>query len=138
VIHNYDDLAVSERHRDATDAIERGIQATIPAAVLDRKVSVSDGILNVDGNRYDLDTYDGVVLLGGGNAAAQIAAEFQARFGDILSGGALVTDDPTSIDGLRVLPGSHPLPDEQGSENNDRTLGAVPGPRGSMEPPLPG
>jgi hydroxypyruvate reductase len=122
VIHNYDDLAVSERHRDATDAIERGIQATIPAAVLDRKVSVSDGILNVDGNRYDLDTYDGVVLLGGGNAAAQIAAEFQARFGDILSGGALVTDDPTSIDGLRVLPGSHPLPDEQGSENTRKVL----------------
>jgi hydroxypyruvate reductase len=104
------------------DAIERGIQATIPAAVLDRKVSVSDGILDVDGNRYDLDTYDEVVLLGGGNAAAQIAAEFQARFGEILSGGAVITDDPTSIDGLRVLPGSHPLPDEQGSENTRKVL----------------
>lgn len=122
MIRNYDDLAVSDRHRVALDAIEQGIQATVPAAILDRKVSVSDGVLDVSGNRYDLDTYDEVVLLGGGNAAARIAAEFEARFGEILSGGAVVTDDLTAVDGLEVLSGSHPLPDKRGSENTCAVL----------------
>lgn len=85
-------------------------------------MSLSDRVLDVGGNRYDLDAYDKVILLGGGNAAAQIAAEFQARFEEVLSGGIVVTDDLTAVDGLRVLPGSHPLPDEQGAENTRMIL----------------
>ena len=125
MIRNRDALATSDRHDLALACVERGIEAAHPRTVIGESVSLEDGTLAVAGERYDLDEYEEVIVLGGGKAAAQVAAALESVLGDRLSGGAVVTYDPTDTDVVDVLEGSHPLPDERTVRGTERVLDAA-------------
>ena len=146
-------LARTPTHDAALDCLAAGIGAALPARLIRDAVSVQNGTLqiaNVDGavEAYDLDEYDRVVLLGAGKATAGAAAEIVdvlGEYGHEIDEGLVVTDDPpdrgdegrrenergetstppSTTDGLRVLPGDHPLPSERGVESARRVLDAA-------------
>ncbi|RJX51214.1 glycerate kinase type-2 family protein [Halonotius pteroides] len=125
MIRNRDQLPSSPAHEVALDCLAAGIKAADPARLTRRAVSLADGALTVD----DLADYGAVIVLGGGKAAAVVAAELEAILGDALDGGLVITDSPdaspVSTQRVEVLAGDHPIPSERGVESTRRLLEAA-------------
>ena len=122
MIHNREQLAKTPSHAVALDCLTAGITAADPARLTRDAVSVADTTLTVGEASYDLAGYDEVIVLGGGKAAAVVAAALEAVLGDHLDSGIVVTDSPRSTERVDVLAGTHPIPDERGVENTRRLL----------------
>jgi hydroxypyruvate reductase len=123
--------------RVAVDAIEAGIAAAQPDAVLRESVSLDGDTLRVASAEYHLPAYDEVLVLGGGNAAGRAASHLADLLGDRLSGGVVVTDDPAPAGPVETVEGTHPFPSEanvngtrtlleRAEESGERTLALVP------------
>lgn len=97
----------------ARTCIEAGIEAAHPQTVVADGVSLTGTMLDVCGDTYDLDTYEEVVVLGGGNGAGAIAAALEDVLGETLSGGQVVTDVVVATDVVTVTEGDHPLPTDR-------------------------
>lgn len=114
-------------HRLALDCVVAGIEAAHPDRVVEASVDL-DGdrliVTAIDGEQrtYDLGEYDDVFVVGGGNAAGHLARALEAVLGDRISGGVVVTDDPTDTEYVDVLEGDHPVPSERGVESTRRLL----------------
>ena len=129
VIRNRDQLLDSAAHEVALDCLAAGIETADPARLTRGAVSLADGTLAVGDASYDLANYDEVIVLGGGKAAATVAAELAAILGDSLDGGLVVTDSPDSLSvstqPIAVLAGDHPIPSERGVGATRRLLDAA-------------
>ncbi|WP_049926821.1 glycerate kinase type-2 family protein [Halopiger goleimassiliensis] len=136
-VPNRDALQATPAHAVALDCLVSGIEAAHPRRLVEERVSVRDDTLRietVDGNStaYDLERYDDVVVVGGGNAVRGFARALEDALDDRLTGGAVVTDDlaATVEDGvsdesderIEVLPGEHPVPTETNVRNTRRLL----------------
>jgi len=127
MIHNREQLATSRSHAVALDCLAAGIEAADPARLTRDAVSLADRTLTVGKASDDLADYDEVLVLGGGKAAAVIAAELEVILGDELDGGLVVTDSPNapssvSTQCVEVAAGDHPIPSERGVESTRRLL----------------
>ncbi len=106
----------------ALDCLRAGIDAAHPRRVVRRKLSRDGSILTIDGEQFDLDSFSEVIVLGGGNAAGEMAASLETVLGDYLSRGIVVTDTPAETDKIEVLHGDHPLPSERNRDATDEIL----------------
>ncbi|POG55500.1 glycerate kinase type-2 family protein [Haloferax marisrubri] len=104
-------LAATSEHKLVLDCLEAGIRAAHPQSVIERTVSVVDNTLHVGEHDYDLDDYDRLLVLGGGNAAAHVAAALETCLSDRIDDGLVVTDDLVSLSRVSCVEGSHPIPD---------------------------
>ena len=121
-IENRAALPDTPAHEALLDSLVAGIEASDPATVVADSVSLTGNCLTIDGATYDLAGYDEVVVLGGGNAASQVARALEQVLGDRLDGGLVVTDDPVETERVEVLPGDHPVPSERGVESTRALL----------------
>ncbi|MEF8855366.1 MAG: DUF4147 domain-containing protein, partial [Haloarculaceae archaeon] len=108
--------------RLALDCVTAGIHAAEPATVVADGVALDGTDLVIDGDRYDLAAYDEVLVVGGGNAAGTAAAALEARLGEWIDRGAVVTDNPVDTERIEVLPGDHPVPSQRGVESTRAML----------------
>ena len=126
-----DDAPRDQRRAIANRCLSAGIAAAHPDQVVEDHVSISevDDTLSLRSGGHtetiDLSGFDQIVLLGGGNAASQVAREVEAILGDRLAAGIVVTDDPVACDRTTVLAGGHPLPTETGVESATQVLDRV-------------
>jgi len=120
VIENRETLAASERHGMVLDCLAAGIEAAHPDRVVRESVALAGDSLRIGNAAYDLGEYDDVVVLGGGNAAAGVAAALESLLGDAIDGGVVVTDDPVVTDRVAVVEGDHPVPSDRGAEGARR------------------
>ncbi|GAA0292386.1 glycerate kinase type-2 family protein [Halarchaeum salinum] len=112
VVHDAD-----ARRGLARECALAGIDAAHPATVVRDAVARDGDTLRIADATFALDDYDDVIVLGGGNAASQVAAALEDALGDALSGGVVVTDDPAETERVEVLPGDHPVPSERGVDS---------------------
>ncbi|GAB3676437.1 glycerate kinase type-2 family protein [Halopiger thermotolerans] len=124
---NHDALAQTDAREVALECLRAGIEAAHPAVRVDETIAVHGGTLAVtavDGTtaEYDLEEYEDVFLIGGGNAAGHFATALEGELGGRLTDGAVVTDDPSETDAVDVLAGDHPIPSERGVEHAERVL----------------
>ncbi|USZ78081.1 DUF4147 domain-containing protein (plasmid) [Halorussus vallis] len=127
MIRNREDLATTPARDLALACVEAGVAAARPRTVVAASVSLADETLTVAGEAYDLGDYESVVVLGGGKAAAGVAAELEALLGDRVDRGAVAVDDADSADArdcnrIEVLEGDHPIPSERGVASARRVL----------------
>ena len=116
------DLARTDAHATVLDALAAGIAAAHPERVLADALSVSGDQLRVEDAVYDLAAYDEILVIGGGNAAAGVAAALESLLGERVDG-VVVTDDPrTAIEESS----SWPLGVVAEKEREDRYLGYEP------------
>lgn len=114
-------------HRLALDCVVAGMEAAHPDRVVEASVDLDGDRLTVtaiDGEQrtYDLGEYDDVFVVGGGNAAGYLARALETVLGDRISGGVVVTDDPTDTEHVDVLEGDHPVPSDRGVESTRQLL----------------
>ncbi|USZ72907.1 glycerate kinase type-2 family protein [Natronosalvus halobius] len=126
-IEDYDALASSKSRAVALDCLVAGIDAAHPRRVVSDALALDDEHLTVSpvtgpSRTYDLEAFDDIVVLGGGNAAGHVAAALESLLGDRIDGGVVVTDDPVETDCIDVLPGDHPVPSERGVEGANTVL----------------
>jgi len=126
-IRDCGELATTPARETALACLEAGVEAAHPARVVGDTVSLDGDRLRVQNATYDLAPRDEVVVLGGGNAAAQVARALADVLGDRLDGGLVVTDDPVDVPGVEVLESDHPVPSERGVAATERLLAAAEG-----------
>lgn len=100
----------------AVDAIEAGVAAAHPESVLRDSITLEGDGLRVADETYDLASYERVIVLGGGNAAGQVASVLEALLNDRIDDGVVVTDDPAETSVVEIVEGSHPVPNEHASD----------------------
>ncbi|MFC3477570.1 glycerate kinase type-2 family protein [Halobacterium litoreum] len=125
MIEDDDRLASSEARETALACVEAGIEAGHPRTVVRDAVALDGDTLRIDGATYDLGEYEELVVLGGGNAAAHVAAALEGVLGDRLDGGVVVTDDPADTERVTVREGDHPVPSERGVDGTRALLAAA-------------
>lgn len=122
MIQRYEQLAETPVHEVALDGLTAGIEAADPARLTRSTVSLAESALEIGAETVSIDAYDEIIVLGGGKAAGVVAAELESVLGDRLDGGIVVTDTPVDTDRLKVLPGAHPVPSQQGVEGTKQLL----------------
>ncbi len=125
MIRNREQLVTSHGHRVALDCLTAAVAAADPTRLTREAVSVTDGTLVVEETEYALDSYDEIIVLGGGKAAGVVASALASILGDRLSGGVVITDTPAAADRIDILPGRHPVPSEQGVNSTRQLLTAA-------------
>lgn len=124
-------LKVEVRNREvkslATQWLRAGLGAVDPAAAIRRRVRVTGRTLRIDDRRYDLDTFDRVVVVGAGKAAARMGSSLEDLLGSRVNQGLLVVKygHGQATRHLQVLEAGHPVPDAAGQEAAERLLGLV-------------
>ncbi len=108
--------AQADARRIFTHALER----VLPEPALRRYVSLDEktNTLTVAGRAYALDSYDRVVVVGGGKAARRTGAELVKILGNRISAGVLnvyqdQAREPIS-DKVMLVAADHPAPNEEG------------------------
>lgn len=122
---NRSQIERSQRHGDVLDCLQAGIEAAHPERVVRETVEVADGTLTVQGERFDLESADCVLVVGGGNAAGTAASAIEDVLGAYVDEGVVVTDDPAPTETIEVLEGDHPIPSETGAANTRRMLDLI-------------
>lgn len=140
MIEDRERVATTDARDLALECVETGIEAGHPRRVIREAVtlegsetpvesreggSATDDTLRIADESYDLEAYDEVIVLGGGNAAAHVAAALEDVLGDRIDGGVVVTDDPVDTERVTVLEGDHPVPSQRGVESTRELLAAA-------------
>ena len=125
VMGDHASMEDGEPARLARTCVEAGIEAAHPAVVVRETVTLDGDTLRIRDATFDLAAYDGVRLIGGGNAASQVAAAVEGVLGERLDGGVVVTDDPAETDRVDVVQGDHPVPSERGVDATRQVLDAA-------------
>jgi len=117
-------------------ALSRAALAAVePAAAVRRALRREGDTLFVAGRRYDLSAYRRLFVVGGGKAAAPMAAATAALLGDRLAGGLVITkyghtlkDEARLVpDQIQLLEAGHPVPDEAGLRGAERLAALLDG-----------
>ncbi|ELY48299.1 glycerate kinase type-2 family protein [Natronorubrum sulfidifaciens] len=124
-IENRSQVATTDARDVALTCLEAGVDAGHPRRVIHDALSLEGDTLRVADATYDCSAYDEVVVLGGGNAAAHVAAALEDVLGDRIDRGVVVTDDPTELEAVTVSEGDHPVPSERGVAGTRRLLEAA-------------
>ncbi|MFC4543466.1 glycerate kinase [Halosolutus amylolyticus] len=118
MFRNRDRSAETPAHETALACLEAGIAATLPERVVADRIALDEETIAVGGATYSLDTFDRLVVLGGGKAAGGLAAALADRLGSRLDDGCVVTTDVESgsVGPIEVREGDHPTPTERNVE----------------------
>jgi len=122
MFENREALAESPEHRLALECLSAGITAAHPKSVIERTVTLDGDLLRIDGIEYNIEDYDRVFVLGGGNAAGQVAATLEENLGNRIDDGVVVTDDPAPLSTVDCIEGSHPIPSENAVDGTRQIL----------------
>lgn len=116
------------RREHITALCQAALAAVDPAAAVRRALRREGDALLVSGRRYDLNTYRRVFIVGGGKAAAPMAAASAAILGERLTGGLVITKyghtlkdaSPLAGGAFQLLEAGHPVPDAAGVQGAER------------------
>lgn len=122
MIRDRDALGGTRARETALDCIEAGIAAADAERAIGESLGIVGRRLTVGAASYDLAEYEGIVVLGGGNAGGRMAAALEGVLGEYIDRGAVVTDAPAETERIDVLAGDHPVPSERGVESTRRIL----------------
>jgi hydroxypyruvate reductase len=120
VIRNAEALATTPLRAAILDAIIAGIEAARPDRALGDVLSVKNDHLDVGDQTHDLEAFEDVVVLGGGNVAGAVVETLESSFRHRQRTppieGLVVSDSGGSGQWIDVAPGDHPLPTERNVE----------------------
>jgi glycerate 2-kinase len=102
--------------QDALAIFHSALAAVDPEEAVHRYLRVDNNVLLVDGGRYDLKSYDRILVVGAGKAVAPMAKAVEDILGGRVAAGLLVVKDGHGLPlkNIRVQEASHPVPDERG------------------------
>jgi glycerate 2-kinase len=131
IILNKEELATNPLRGDALQILEAGLQAVDTEKILKRKISIKDGVLNIDGYFLDIKSYAKVFFVGIGKCALSGAKVIESILGDYLTEGIVLdvksVAEAENLKKFRYFQGTHPLPSEQNISATKEILEMVKG-----------
>jgi glycerate 2-kinase len=108
----------NEGLRAVVEALEEGLMAADPAAIIRRAVSVRGDTLSVGSSvRLDLSNFERVVVIGGGKASGKMAFQLESMLGRRITSGLVNVPEGAPLPGptgIRLHGAGHPLPSREG------------------------
>ena len=95
--------------------IAAALQAVDPERLMDASVSIQGEELRIREHRFDLKSFDNIYMVAFGKAAPFMANSLNKMLGTRIRGGIFLCSpqNQVTLDNLKNLPASHPLPDEK-------------------------
>jgi len=112
VIKNTDHLAVTQLHQDALEILEAGYLAINTEKVITSSLKVENDHLIVEGRDIDLNSYENIFFVGIGKCAADAALVIESMLGDYITFGIVVDVRGVTLQKMKSVVGTHPLPSE--------------------------
>lgn len=114
MIENKASLTRSPLREMALECIEAAIRAVHPQTVIPEQVGLSGDTLTVSGGDYDLDVYENIYLLGGGNGAGEAGFALGEILQTRITDGVIVTDSSVDVEYIDVIESEYPIPSHRG------------------------
>jgi glycerate 2-kinase len=113
---DHNDHHKNRLRQDALSIFHSALAAVDPEEAVHRYLRVENDVMLLDGRRYDLKSYDRILVVGAGKAVAPMAKAVEDILGSRVSAGVLVVKDGHGLPlkKIRVHEASHPVPDERG------------------------
>lgn len=92
---------------------QSAVEAVLPENVIKNSVHFKNNLLSVGIHQFNLKKYNRIVLLGSGKASIKMAETLKATLTGVDVEGMVVCNYAGSIDGIDVVQGAHPVPDEK-------------------------
>ncbi|SFL68849.1 hydroxypyruvate reductase [Halogranum rubrum] len=115
-------LATTQPRATACSCLEAALEAANPLSALNQTVRYESGTLSILDTSFDVDSFDRVVVAGGGNAAGVLSKGLEELLSDRIDDGIVVTDVPTSLSTIQVFEGDHPVPTARNVEATEELL----------------
>ncbi len=133
LVKNFDELATSPARKVALEIIEAGLAAIQPEEVIGSQFTVHGSQLDVSGQKFDLDQFERVFLVGFGKGSAEISRLIEEKLGERLTAGWDIDVRREKGEGRRekskinFVEGTHPLPSEKNVEFTKMVVGELEG-----------
>ena len=107
---------------DELRILRAALAAADPAAAVARHLSVKDGTLAAGRQRYRLDQFENIFVIGAGKASAAMARAVERLLGPRITGGVINVKygDGGKLRRIELNPCGHPIPDENGMRGAER------------------
>ncbi len=98
----------------ALDIFEKTLEVMQPEQLVSNAVSINENLIKAGDHHFKQYEINGIYILGAGKASARMAEGINNAIGEYISEGMVIapTKKVKSIGKIRVLPGSHPQPNE--------------------------
>lgn len=93
-----------------------GVNAVLPSSLIPLNVSLADNVLIIRDEKFFLDDYKNIYIIGAGKASALMASEIEKILGPRITNGNIITKygHSCSLEYCSVTEAGHPVPDENG------------------------
>ncbi len=107
---------LASMRRQAEEIFQAALKAVDPVEAVFRYVKAADDTLQIGEQRFELKTYDRILVVGAGKAGAPMAKALEELLGDRISDGVIVVKEGHSLplQHIRIHEAGHPVPDERG------------------------
>ena len=109
-IKNFEELTTTEERKIAFNIINSGLDAIDTAQVIAGGVKLENNILEIQGERFDLNNFKRIKVVGFGKASCEAALALEKVLGDKIKEGAVIGLDKVTCEYIETFAGTHPLP----------------------------
>ncbi len=115
---------LTKLRKHALQIFKAGLRAVDPVAAINQYVTVSNSVLSIGKQQFDLKDYDRILVVGAGKAVAPMAKAMEEHLGNRIAAGVIVTKDEHGLPlkKIRVCEASHPVPDARGVAGTESIL----------------
>jgi len=115
---------IEQTRKEALEIFKKGLDAVDPFKAVLRHVHLDNKHLVMGNNRFKLEEYNRIFVVGAGKAVAPMAKAIENLLDERISDGLIVVKDGhgLKLKKFRVLEASHPVPDERGVRGTKEIL----------------
>jgi glycerate-2-kinase len=126
-IKNYSALASNEHRKVVLELIEAAFTSIAPDAIFKNEFKYEDNILHIQKQKFNLDDFHRVFLIGFGKGSSGICKRIEEKLGDKLTAGFDIDVVYESFQKINYTKGTHPLPSQENINYTHQVLEATQG-----------
>lgn len=111
-IRNFDDLAITDERKDLLNIIESAYEAIDTTNIINNNLKLEGNILKIENNRYDLNNYDHIYVIGFGKTSSVAVMAIEEILGEKISGGIVMDEKIAKCKYVKQYICTHPRPSQ--------------------------
>ncbi len=111
-VKNYKQIALNQNREIVLDLIETGLEAINTKEVISKNIRLSDNILTIQSQAFDLSLFENIKIVGFGKASCQAASALEEILGNKIKEGAVIGLKQITCNYIDTYSGSHPKPSQ--------------------------
>lgn len=121
-IRNFQELATTPERETVLNLIETGYNAINTDSVIQKALTVSNGILHINGRTFTLADYEHIYVVGFGKASCKAALSLEKILGDYINSGIAIGLTPVACERIQTFGGTHPLPTVENVQLSEKIM----------------